>query len=59
MAFASMKPDLTADGRIPAVPPGLLSRLEWRVRHAVANTVSGDYRSVFRGRGMELDQVVK
>jgi uncharacterized protein (DUF58 family) len=42
-----------------AVPQGLLSRLEWRVRHAVANTVSGDYRSVFRGRGMEFDQVVK
>jgi len=54
-----VKPALTADGRIPAVPPGLLSRLEWRVRHAVANTVSGDYRSVFRGRGMEFDQVVK
>ncbi len=41
------------------MPPGLLSRLEWRVRHAVANSVSGDYRSVFRGRGMEFDQVVK
>ncbi len=40
-------------------PTGLLSRLEWRVRHAVTTTVSGDYRSVFRGRGMEFDQVVK
>src|SRR4051812_39320723 len=83
MVFASMKPDLTAEGRVPAapadgaratptgrvaaapadrmpaVPTALLSRLEWRVRHAVANTVSGDYRSVFRGRGMEFDQVVK
>ena len=41
------------------LPAGLLSRLEWRVRHAVTNSISGDYRSVFRGRGMEFDQVVK
>jgi hypothetical protein len=38
---------------------GLLRRLEWRVRHAVENTLIGEYRSVFRGRGMEFDQVVK
>ncbi len=44
---------------LPVVPGALLSRLEWRVRHAVANSISGDYRSVFRGRGMEFDQVVK
>lgn len=45
---------------IPGTPPTvLLSRLEWRVRHAVTNAISGDYRSVFRGRGMEFDQVVK
>jgi hypothetical protein len=37
----------------------LLRRLEWRVRHAVANVLSGEYRSAFRGRGMEFDQVVK
>jgi hypothetical protein len=37
----------------------LLRRLEWRVRHAVANILSGEYRSAFRGRGMEFDQVVK
>src|SRR5215510_9376038 len=41
------------------IESALLARLEWRVRHAVANRISGDYRSVFRGRGMELDQVVK
>jgi len=29
------------------------------VRHAVANILSGEYRSAFRGRGMEFDQVVK
>ncbi|HEY2402695.1 MAG TPA: DUF58 domain-containing protein [Steroidobacteraceae bacterium] len=40
-------------------PTGLLQRLEWRARHAVTTTVSGDYRSAFRGRGMEFDQVVK
>jgi hypothetical protein len=37
----------------------LLRRLEWRVRHVVANILSGEYRSAFRGRGMEFDQVVK
>ncbi len=36
-----------------------LRRLEWRVRHAVENVLSGEYRSAFRGRGMEFDQVVK
>lgn len=44
------------------VPPasfGMLRRLEWRVRHAVENVLSGEYRSAFRGRGMEFDQVVK
>jgi uncharacterized protein (DUF58 family) len=29
------------------------------VRHAVENVLSGEYRSAFRGRGMEFDQVVK
>lgn len=37
----------------------LLRQLEWRVRHAVENVLSGEYRSAFRGRGMEFDQVVK
>ena len=37
----------------------LLRRLEWRLRHAVENVLSGEYRSAFRGRGMEFDQVVK
>ncbi|PTY05891.1 DUF58 domain-containing protein [Opitutaceae bacterium EW11] len=40
-----------------AIP--LLRQLEWRVRHAVENVLSGEYRSAFRGRGMEFDQVVK
>lgn len=44
----------------PATSPlALLRRLEWRVRHAVENVLSGEYRSAFRGRGMEFDQVVK
>jgi uncharacterized protein (DUF58 family) len=42
-----------------ASPLALLRRLEWRVRHAVENVLSGEYRSAFRGRGMEFDQVVK
>lgn len=36
-----------------------LRRLEWRVRHAVETSLGGGYRSAFRGRGMEFDQVVK
>lgn len=37
----------------------ILRQLEWRVRHAVENVLSGEYRSAFRGRGMEFDQVVR
>jgi uncharacterized protein (DUF58 family) len=37
----------------------MLRQLEWRVRHAVENMLSGEYRSTFRGRGMEFDQVVR
>ncbi len=40
-------------------PLALLRQLEWRVRHAVENMLSGEYRSTFRGRGMEFDQVVR
>jgi uncharacterized protein (DUF58 family) len=36
-----------------------LRRLEWRVRHAVETSLGGGYRSAFRGRGMEFDQVVR
>jgi uncharacterized protein (DUF58 family) len=43
----------------PSLSPDQLPRLEWQVRHAVETALSGDYRSVFRGRGMEFDQVVK
>lgn len=40
-------------------PLAMLRQLEWRVRHAVENMLSGEYRSTFRGRGMEFDQVVR
>ncbi|HTZ19347.1 MAG TPA: DUF58 domain-containing protein [Opitutaceae bacterium] len=43
----------------PSSALALLRQLEWRVRHAVENVLSGEYRSAFRGRGMEFDQVVK
>ena len=49
----------TSTGNAPASPLALLRQLEWRVRHAVENQLSGEYRSAFRGRGMEFDQVVK
>src|SRR5471030_2162248 len=50
---------LDSTANTPAAPLALLRRLEWRVRHAVENVLSGEYRSAFRGRGMEFDQVVK
>ena len=43
----------------PKNPLALLRQLEWRVRHAVENILSGQYRSAFRGRGIEFDQVVR
>src|ERR1044071_8480283 len=46
-------------GEAAGSPLALLRQLEWRVRHAVENVLSGEYRSAFRGRGMEFDQVVK
>lgn len=36
-----------------------LRRVEWSVRNAVESLMTGEYLSVFRGRGMEFDQVVK
>lgn len=36
-----------------------LRRLEWRVKHVADSVISGEYRSAFRGRGREFDQVVK
>ncbi len=51
---------MPAEAPAPAASPlALLRQLEWRVRHAVENVLSGEYRSAFRGRGMEFDQVVK
>lgn len=48
-------------GDIPNTTSSLaiLRQLEWRVRHAVENVLSGEYRSALRGRGMEFDQVVR
>jgi len=42
-----------------SAPLAALRRLEWRVRHAVETSLGGGYRSAFRGRGMEFDQVVR
>ncbi len=50
-------PEASSAGSGPQL--ALLRRLEWRVRHAVQNVLSGEYRSAFRGRGIEFDQVVK
>ncbi len=61
MALSSSLSALSSGGgeAAPASPLALLRQLEWRVRHAVENVLSGEYRSAFRGRGMEFDQVVK
>lgn len=50
---------LASPAALPSAPTAVLRRLEWRVRHAVNTSLTGDYRSAFRGRGMEFDQVVK
>ena len=36
-----------------------LRQLEWKMQHQVQNLLGGEYRSIFRGKGMEFDQVVK
>jgi hypothetical protein len=52
-------PEPASADATPLVAPAMLRRLEWRVRHALETVLTGDYRSSFRGRGMEFDQVVK
>lgn len=37
----------------------ILRRLEWRARLVVQSALGGEYKSSFRGKGMEFDQVVK
>lgn len=54
-----MSHPLTQHTSIVTSQLALLRQLEWKVRHAVENVLSGEYRSAFRGRGMEFDQVVK
>ncbi len=49
----------SADNTLPLAPRAVLRRLEWQIQHAVSTALSGNYRSVFRGKGMEFDQVVK
>jgi len=44
--------------RLAASQP-VLRQLEWRVRHAADAAIGGDYRTAFRGRGREFDQVVR
>ncbi len=53
-AAAKKKPTSTVAGAT-----GMLRGLEWKMQHAVHNTLIGEYKSIFRGRGMEFDQVVK
>ncbi len=50
---------IAADIPSTASSLAILRQLEWRVKHAVENVLSGEYRSALRGRGMEFDQVVR
>src|SRR5471030_3272384 len=54
-----MPPPAEVTAGLPASLLAILRQLEWRVRHSVENVLSGEYRSTFRGRGMEFDQVVR
>ena len=54
-----MHSDVPVSSALPVAPAALLRRLEWRMRGTVEGVLSGEYRSAFRGRGMEFDQVVK
>ena len=56
---ASNPPPALPSASAPPAPLTALRRLEWRVRHAVETSLGGGYRSAFRGRGMEFDQVVR
>lgn len=58
-ALLSMPSPLAQHTSVVTSQLALLRQLEWRVRHAVENVLSGEYRSAFRGRGMEFDQVIK
>ena len=42
-----------------SVHSGLLRSLQWQAKFAVSTTFGGEYRSLFRGRGIEFDQVVQ
>ncbi len=57
--MSALAPIPGADPAALGVSPSLLAHLEWRLRQSVETMLTGDYRSVFRGRGMEFDQVVK
>ena len=54
-------PEGTSDARAGGPVPGDLRRqvrrLEWRVRHLVDSKVAGEYRSVFKGQGLEFAEV--
>ena len=40
-------------------PAAVLRRLDWGLRKRAEGVLGGEYRSAFRGRGMEFDQVVR
>src|SRR6267154_2401904 len=59
VSSSTPKPKITGGKTTLKGATALLRQLEWRASHPVENILIGDYRSVFRGRGMEFDQVVR
>jgi len=53
------KPDQPRQPASRSASLALLRRMEWRARKSMESALSGEYKSSFRGKGMEFDQVVK
>ncbi|MDQ8187543.1 DUF58 domain-containing protein [Pelagicoccus sp. SDUM812002] len=55
----SSQPDKSGSATNLSATVAMLRRLEWRARLVVQSALGGEYKSSFRGKGMEFDQVVK
>ena len=41
----------------PAINPNKVSQIEIRTKRLVSDVMAGQYRSIFRGQGMDFDEV--
>jgi len=53
-AAAPGMPASAAAGRSASAPEKILQRLEWKVIRRLDGVLQGDYRSLFRGNGVDL-----